>query len=80
MFTKAAFTCMSREQRIAALEMCGVYLMYRNSDGYIVLLYAMNGYYVEVWQTISCDIFCVEIITDGDVVEYYLNELNIELV
>jgi len=79
MLSSKKFSSLKREQRIAELECNGVYLMQRFCNGFGVLLYSLDGSYIEVWQNQHFDICSVQCIGDEEAVNLYLNDLSIEI-
>ena len=66
-------------QRINALEMLGVFIATRLEKNSEALLYGLEGFYIEVKQTISGNVLSAKIISDEDAVNLYLGGFMFEI-
>jgi hypothetical protein len=75
---KHQFLKLSLDQQISVLEILGVFLAFRRSGEYNVLLYGIaETYYVEIKHDEAGDISSIEIISDESVIEFYLQNLSL---
>jgi hypothetical protein len=73
---KTRFEMLTTEQRISAIELTGTYLTHRMNSDFVILLYGVSGYYVEVWQTHEGSIWSVNILKDEEAIELYLSSVD----
>jgi hypothetical protein len=79
MLTLCEFNALEHIERIQAVEDHGVYLeVFRRSEGCKIALFALHGYYVEVYlKTATDNIIKVKAFTDMRRLEMYLEQINI---
>lgn len=79
MLNAADFQKISIHSKIKHLKKDGTYLTNRYYMRYEVWLYHYNGYFVEVWRTLSFgDIYSVDVAPNRSVKEAYLNSIDLK--
>lgn len=79
MLEAADFQKISIHSKIKQLQRHGTYLTNRYFMRYEVWLYHYNGYFVEVWRTLSFgDIYSVDVAPERSVKEAYLNHIDLK--
>ncbi|MCB9334566.1 MAG: hypothetical protein H6586_00335 [Flavobacteriales bacterium] len=73
------FQRVSLHSKIKHLQQHGIYITKRNYLRYEIWLYHYNGYFVEVWRTLSFgDIYSIDIAPERSVKESYLDAINLD--
>ena len=73
------FQKVSLRSKIKHLQKHGTYITNRYYMRYEVWLYHYNGYFVEVWRTLSFgDIYSIDVAPKRSVKEAYLNSIDLD--
>lgn len=73
------FQKISLQSKIKHLQKHGTYIAERHFMRYQVWLYHYNGFFLEVWRTLSFgDIYSIDVAPDRSVKEAYLNVIDLK--
>ncbi len=73
------FNLYSYDTQIKLLRHSGTYLLGRTTTSYRILLYELNGFYVEMWYTMAAGEICrIEIMDNNETLDLYLANIELE--
>lgn len=79
MMEENTFNRLKIEQRYALLRDEGSFIASRFSGGYNVHLFGLEGFYVELWQTIGMnDVVFIEIQKNESILREYLGNIDLK--